>query len=121
MSFSLSELLGQTLDPTDPSHRDMETVRAVIPFLQFLRDVYFRAEGEGSEHIPTDRNFITVGVPVWSPTGTHLVYYRGGDLMSGDPQDTWRTTASGKAKVNLTGDIDTSIFTGTTTSPIAWR
>ena len=67
MSLSWLELLTEKLDPTDPSSRDVETIRAAIPFLQFLRDVYFRAEGEGTEHIPTDQNFITVGVHSGGP------------------------------------------------------
>jgi len=40
--------------------RDPDLIRAILPFLNFLRDYYFRTEVEGLEHIPKEGRFIVV-------------------------------------------------------------
>ncbi len=59
--------------------------------------------------------------PVWSPTGEYLLYRWVGSVVGDERADTYRVTASGGGKTNLTADIDTRFLSGTPTLPIAWR
>ena len=52
--------------------------------------------------------------PIWSPTGSHLVYSRDNVFLGGD-RDVYRATAEGKQRSNLTPDIDPWSI------PFAWR
>ena len=59
---SIRELLFSKLDPSDPGHRDPEFIREqALPFLNWIREHYFRAEGEGMENTPREGSFISVG------------------------------------------------------------
>jgi len=57
----LDQLLNADLDPGDPRSRDPEFIKATAPFFEFLWTRYFRAEVEGTEHIPKRGPFIAVG------------------------------------------------------------
>jgi 1-acyl-sn-glycerol-3-phosphate acyltransferase len=57
----LQGLVGAELDPDDPASRDPELIRAAAPFFDFLWSHYFRAEVEGSEHVPPSGPVIVVG------------------------------------------------------------
>ena len=49
----LSRVLGNGIDPSDPSNRDPEFIeRTVLPVFRFLSKYYFRVEAEGLENIP---------------------------------------------------------------------
>jgi 1-acyl-sn-glycerol-3-phosphate acyltransferase len=55
------DLLNPSLDPSDPDNRDPEFLRAIAPFFYAIGRHYFRAEGEGLEHIPAAGPYISVG------------------------------------------------------------
>ncbi len=61
------------------------------------------------------------GIPAWSSTGKHLIYRWSGSVILDKRADTYRASASGGSKTNLTADIDTRWLSGTPTTPIAWR
>jgi Tol biopolymer transport system component len=54
----------------------------------------------------------TVGGPVWSPTGSHLVYWR--FETQSFRQFVYRATADGGGNTNLTGELNYAI-------PYGWR
>jgi diacylglycerol/phytol O-acyltransferase len=57
----IASFFDTDLDPSDPSHRDPEFIRAVAqPVLDFLATYYFRMEEEGEHLIPRDGKFIAV-------------------------------------------------------------
>jgi 1-acyl-sn-glycerol-3-phosphate acyltransferase len=57
----LSTLLKSDLDPSDLGNRDPKFIREVaLPFLEWMREHYFRVTVEGLEAVPTDGSFIAV-------------------------------------------------------------
>jgi 1-acyl-sn-glycerol-3-phosphate acyltransferase len=60
MSFSWHDLAVADLDPDDPSNRDPELIRAVLPLLEGVERYYFRAEFEGTEHVPREGPFVAI-------------------------------------------------------------
>ncbi|HSQ56614.1 MAG TPA: hypothetical protein VLM40_12800, partial [Gemmata sp.] len=72
-----------------------------------------RPDGSGrTTIIPADRKSqYTHNDPIWSPTGSHLIYYRSIDTSS---SDIYRATSDGRSPTNLTGDYHSDTF------PSAW-
>ena len=84
-----SRVLGNGIDPSDPSNRDPEFIeRTVLPVFRFLSKYYFRVEAEGLENIPQKGPFLVVsnhnGGPILPDTWTsRLVSGRGGRSTRG--------------------------------------
>ncbi len=78
-------------------------------------------DGSGFKKIIRRTGQAGAGIPAWSPTGEHLIYRWNGSILGDDRADTYRASASGSGKTNLTADIDTRWLRGTPTTPIAWR
>jgi 1-acyl-sn-glycerol-3-phosphate acyltransferase len=80
MGISLTELARVQLDPDDPSQRDPAFIEeSVLPFISWLRRVYFRTELEGLENVPGEGPFIAVcnhnGGPVLPDLWVMLSYW----------------------------------------------
>ena len=58
--------------------------------------------------------------PHWSPDAKHLIYDKENWKTSRETRDVWRIGVDGKGNTNLTGDIDTRLFT-TPASSLGWR
>lgn len=57
----LSRVLGNGIDPSDPSNRDTEFIeRTVLPVFRLLFKYYFRVYAEGLENIPRQGPFLVV-------------------------------------------------------------
>jgi hypothetical protein len=62
------------------------------------------------------KNARFVASPVWSPSSSHLAYYRAPtDIQVTDPGNVWRALASGANRTNLTAELDVDV------DIIAWR
>src|SRR5215468_8336388 len=57
----MAGLLETRLDPNDLGNRDVAFMRAVAPYVYSVGLRYFRAEAEGTEHIPETGQFLAVG------------------------------------------------------------
>src|SRR5437588_5408490 len=61
-AFDLLNLTGAEGPPSDPfDARDRDYIRATLPALKTLSDVYFRGEVSGLEHIPPEGPVLLVG------------------------------------------------------------
>jgi hypothetical protein len=68
--------------------------------------------GSGLKQILKNGPSFSLGDPKWSPTGSHLVYYRFDNLTF--EYDSYRATSTGTSKANLTSSIPSAY-------PVAWR
>ena len=76
----LSRVLGNGVDPSDPSNRDPEFIeKTALPILRLLFKYYFRVEYEGVENIPQKGPFIVVanhnGGPILPDSWMMLTYW----------------------------------------------
>lgn len=121
LSTSLTSFLANGSDPNWSPNGSKIVLQepAVHPGIQTINP-----DGTGLKTIlasKAGRNYTVLGLPRWAPSSQHVVFSIGGSVLGDARFDTYRASAGGSGKTNLTSDLDTRILSGSTTYPSAWR